>query len=47
MVVKRRQKDDNHGTWEDKLQGPLVSDKRREIASIGGYKDISCLLLFH
>ena len=32
MAVKRRQKDDNHGTWEDKSQGPLVSDKEREIA---------------
>ena len=32
MAVKRRQKDDNHGTLEDKSQGPLVSDKEREIA---------------
>lgn len=32
MAVKRRQKDDNHGTWEDKSQGPLVSDKGREMA---------------
>ena len=30
MAVKRRQKDDNHGTLEDKSQGPLVSDKGRE-----------------
>ena len=35
MAVKRRQKDDNHGTWEDKSQGPLVSDKGREMAHRG------------
>ena len=35
MAVKRRQKDDNHGTLEDKSQGPLVSDKRREMAHRG------------
>ena len=35
MAVKRRQKDDNHGTLEDKSQGPLVSDKRREMGHMG------------
>ena len=36
MAVKRRQKDDNHGTLEDKSQGPLVSDKGwRETARRG------------
>ena len=35
MAVKRRQKDDNHGTLEDKSQGPLVSDKRREMVHRG------------
>ena len=35
MAVKRRQKDDNHGTLEDKSQGPLVSDKRREMVHMG------------
>ena len=35
MAVKRRQKDDNHGTLEDKSQGPLVSDKRRAMAHRG------------
>ena len=39
MAVKRRQKDDNHGTWEDKSQGPLVSDKGERWLT-GGYQEM-------